>query len=289
MASMSREEIADNGAAANAEISKALSDDFEKPVVPLPPSDLVTLPGGYMYQGEVVRTVQVRELNGSHEEALARALQPPPGSLQTNWASFLTVLLECGTERFGDLDEDPSELLKDTLLGDRDAIILGIRRATYGDEVELKGWQCPACQGVTDVAISLTDDVEVTRMADVAKASTFEVALTKGRSATVRLATGRDLTAMWELEGLNKKERDSIMLSRCLVKVTDAAGVESRVQGRGAAAALSMSLPDRNRVIRELEKRQPGPRYNEIKFAHQDCRQEVPLRIGLGDLFPDLF
>lgn len=289
MESMSREEIAGNGAAANETIASVMADKFEKPVVPLPPPDVITLPGGYLHLGEVVRTVRVQELNGSHEEALARAIQPPSGSVQTNWANFLTVLLECGTVRFGELEDNPADLLKGTLLGDRDAIILGIRQATYGDEVELKGWQCPSCGGVTDVAVSLTDDVETIGMSDPAKETTFEVKLTKGRAATVRLATGADLTAMWEQESLNSKERNSIMLARCLVKVTDASGVENRVQGRAGAFALSMSLPDRNKLIRELENRQPGPRYNEIKFVHQDCRQEVPLRVGLGDLFPDLF
>jgi hypothetical protein len=289
MASKTRAELLADPGTANAEVAAALTDQVEKPVIPLPPADTVRLPGGLVYRGDVYRTVRVQELNGRHEEALARAIQPPPGAMQTNWANFLTVLLECGTVEFSDLDERPKDLLKDTLLGDRDAIILGIRQASYGDEVELRGWQCPSCGGTTDLTISLAGDVEVVTMEDPREETTFEVPLRKGRKATVKLATGRVLAAMWEQDNLNVAERNSVMLTHCLQKITEADGTEVRVAGRASVFVLEMSIPDRRAIVRELEKRQPGPRYNGIKFTHQDCQKEVPLVIGLGDLFPELF
>lgn len=284
-----REDALSDPGSANAAVDAILADNQEKPVIALPPSDIIQLPGGLVRRGEVIRTVKVRELTGYHEEALTRALQPAPGTMSVNWANFLTVLLECGTVQFGDLDEDPKELLKDLLLGDRDAVILGIRQATYQDEVELKGWQCPACAAVTDLTISLAEDVEVVTMDDPRQEATFEVKLRKGRSATVKLATGRDLAAMYEKDGLNNAERESIMLTKCLMKITDIDGTEQRVQGRAAGVVMDLSIPDRKAIVRELENRQPGPRYNGIKFVHQDCQKEVPLAVGLGDLFPDLF
>ena len=286
---ISREEALENPAEANAQIEAAIADDPENPVIPDPPSDIVTLPGGLYRHGEVIRTVRVQELKGVHEEALARALQPAPGSVQTNWANFLTVLLECGIVQIGDLDEPVSELLKEVLLGDRDAIVLGIRRATYGDEIDLSSWRCPFCQGTTDLALSLTDDIETVKLNDPRTETTFDVKLRKGRSASVRLATGRDLAAMYERDGLTSAERESIQLSRCLIKLTEADGTEIRVQGRANGIVMELSIPDRKTIIRELEKHQPGPRYNGVKFTHQDCQKEVPLTIGLGDLFPDLF
>jgi hypothetical protein len=280
----SRAEALANPEETNAQIDALINVDPEKPVIPAPPSDVVVLPGGLVRHGDVIRTVRVQELNGHHEEALTRALQPAPGASQTNWSNFLTVLLECGTVQIGDLDETPSEVLKDLLLGDRDAIILGIRRATYGDEIDLSGWQCPFCQGSTDLALSLTNDVETVKLDDPRTETTFDVKLRRGRSATARLATGRDLAAMYERDGLTAAERESIQL-----KLTEADGTEIRVQGRANTIVMDLSIPDRKAIIRELEKRQPGPRYNGVKFTHQDCQKEVPLTIGLGDLFPDLF
>ncbi len=289
MAGMTRAEALANPAEANAQLEALLGDDNEKPVLEPPPSDLIELPGGLVYHGEVYRSVRVRELDGHAEEALIRALQPAPGTFDINWANFITVLLECGTVQFADLDQRLTrELLKDVLIGDRDALVLGIRQATYGDTVDLKGWQCPACGGITDLGISLAKDVETTEMADP-KASTIEIPLRNGRKATARLATGRDLTAMYDQSKLNRAERESIMLTRCLLKVTEADGRETKVQGRATGIVMGLSIPDRRALVRELEKHQPGPRYNGIKFVHQDCQKEVPLALGLGELFPDIF
>lgn len=289
MTGMTREEALASPGETNAIVDAVLAGNVTKPVIDLPSSDIVQLPGGLVHRGEVIRTVQVQELKGVHEEALARALPPPVGGRAVNWAHFLTVLTECGTVRFGDLGENPKDLLKDVLLGDRDALILGIRRATYGDTVDMRGWQCPACGGHSDLAVSLTEDLEVVTLDDPRQAATFSVPLRAGRSATVRLATCRDLEMMWEHDGLNHAERESIELSRCLLKITDANGTETRVQGRATGAALELSIPDRKAIINELNKRQPGPRYNSVRLTHQDCHKEVSLVIGLGDLFPDLF
>lgn len=281
-----------NPSKTNAEVAAVLNEAHQpdKPEIPYPPADLIELPGGLIYHGEVVRTVRVQELKGYHEEALARAMQPVAGGVEVNWASFLTVLLECGVVQFGDIDEKlTKELLKDVMLGDRDALILAIRAATYDDNINLENWRCPMCQGISELNLSLTNDLEVVTMEDPRKENTFEVKLRKGRIATVRLATGRDLAAMYEQQGLNGAQRESIQLSRCLQKITEADGRENKIQGRAAGVAMDLSIPDRKAIIRELEEHQPGPRYNGIKFVHQDCQKEVALAISLGDLFPDLF
>jgi hypothetical protein len=94
---------------------------------------------------------------------------------------------------------------------------------------------------------------------------------------------------MYEQTGLTNAQRESIQLARCLVKIVEHNGQESRVQGRASEVVMDLSIPDRKAIIRALEEHQPGPRYNGIKFVHQDCQKEVSLAVGLGDLFPDLF
>jgi hypothetical protein len=227
----------ENPERANAEIAALLTggSSADNPVIPPPPADLVTLPGGLVKQGAVITTAVVRELTGIAEEALAKAGQ---SAAQTgNWAHFVSVLLEHGTARIGDANpKKTTSLLKDLLVGDRDQILLGIRQATYGDEVALPGWTCPGCSKQSDLTVSLADDVEVVRLSNPQHETTFKVPLRKGRVATVRLATVHDELAAFERDGLTTPERDSVLLSRCVTAITEADGAELVTAGLGAPA-----------------------------------------------------
>src|ERR1700722_14037906 len=131
-----------NPQAANAAVAAAqesIQSEFPQPVPPT--SDLVELPGGLDNGTDVIRTVRFKELTGADEEALARA------SVSLYPFHFVNTLIECGVVNLGDEPKSRNkELLKQILVGDRDAIILGIRRATYGDEIELTNWVCPNCK-----------------------------------------------------------------------------------------------------------------------------------------------
>jgi hypothetical protein len=267
-----------------AKASAALASTVREPE-PEPPSDtLVQLPGGLVRGPNVIKTAEVRELTGEHEEALARAARAQPGSV----VHFLNTLLECGTVRFG--AEDPSQttsLLRDTLVGDRDALLIGIRRATYGDDIELEDWQCPECKNRADLTIPLAD-IPVHKLAHPDKQITFDVPLRRGRTAEVRLANGADQTAVFAIGEQTVAERDSILLGRCLLAIRDKDGTRHITTGTEGAIARKLALPDRHAVLRELTERQPGPKFNEVKFTHQDCAKEVGLALGLPDLFRDL-
>src|ERR1017187_2024595 len=132
-----------NPSKSNADIAALLADTQpERPTITPPPSDLVTLPGGLWKNGKVVKQAVVRELTGEHEEQLSRASQ------SANPFHFVDTLLRCGVRTIGDYPEDQTEaLLKDLLVGDREHLILEIRRATYGDELEVDKWECPNCKG----------------------------------------------------------------------------------------------------------------------------------------------
>ena len=97
-----------NPALANDIINKAFAEEqvFEAPKI-IPPSDTtVELPGGYLTPaGEILRTAEVRELNGKDEEAIAKA---------NNVGKALMTILQRGTVRIGDQKVD--EKLLDNLL-----------------------------------------------------------------------------------------------------------------------------------------------------------------------------
>ena len=267
------------------EINKALAESVSMPAAEPPPDTLVRLPGGLVRGDQVITQAEVRELTGEHEEALARAIRAQPG----HTLHFVNTLLDCGVVRFG--TEDPvltRQLLKDTLVGDRDALMMGIRRATYGDDIEITGWKCPECDNSTDLMVPATD-IPVRELTQPAKEITFEVPLRRGRVAEVRLANGADQTAVFDDDKLTAAERDSILLQRCLLAIRDANGTRHITAGpAGGSIARGLSLPDRHAILREMVKRQPGPQFQELTLTHVDCGNEVPLLLGMADLFRDL-
>ena len=197
-------------------------------------------------------------------------------------------MLECGVVRFG--TEDPAttgQLLKDTLVGDRDALLMGIRRATYGDDIEVIEWKCPECGNSTDLTVPLAD-IPVRDLEHPAKEITFEVPLRRGRTAEVRLANGADQTAVFDNDKLTTAERDTILLRRCLLAIRDADGTRHITAGLAGSIARTLSLPDRHAIMREMVARQPGPQFDQLKITHIDCGNEVTLLLGLADLFRDL-
>lgn len=265
-------------------IDAALASSVDKPELAPPPDTLITLPCGLVRGDQVVTQVEVRELTGEHEETLARAIQAQPGSI----VHFVNVLLECGTVRFG--TEDPAktpELLKQALVGDRDALVMGIRRATYGDTIDIEGWQCPECGNDSDLAVPLSD-IPVRVLEHPVKDISFDVPLRRGRTAEMRLANGADQSAVFENPRLTLAERDTILLGRCLLAVRDKDGTRHIASGLGGSIARSLSLPDRHAILRQLVERQPGPQMSNLKITHQACGKEVSLGLGLADLFRDL-
>jgi hypothetical protein len=251
-------------------------------------SDLVTLPGGLkLSDGTLITTAQVRELTGADEEAIARA------SISMNPFHFINTLLERGVVQVGDQPKKKTrELLKRLLVGDRDALIMGIRNATYGDEIEVTNlngddWICPECETSSQLTIQL-EDIPVREHQGAPGEHEFEVELRKGRVAKLSLATGADQLAVFENIKLNLKERDTILLARTLISIKEANGQVNGTAGFAQGVASSMNMVDRAKILKELLSRQPGPQFSDIKFTHDVCNKEVTVAVGIGDMFPHL-
>jgi hypothetical protein len=265
-------------AAAAAALASAGGSKPSFPEPPAPASDLVDLPCGLVRTDDVVRTAKVRELTGADEEELAKASQAD------NPFHFLTVLLECGVTKLG--DEDPAktkELLKQLTIGDRDQLVVGVRKATYGSQVDIPVWQCPACGDVSEIGFDLDEDVEVKKLDDPRSEIEFDVPLRRDRKARVRIANGADQIAMYDPQHLTLPERNTILLGRCVQNITDANGQVSMVLSPLQVRSLGMA--DRQAILRELTDRQPGPALGDIKLVHTQCGKEVSLGVSVGDLF----
>ena len=272
----------DNPEQANADIAKILDQAMkaEMPTIDFPPDDIVTLPGGLIIKDQLIKTVQVKELTGEDEESLARASQ------SMNPYIFLDRLLKCGVVKVGN---EPAasvdKLVSQMLIGDREALILGIRKATYGDEIEVNDWLCPNCGTKEELTMEVSD-IPVVKMSDPLNETSFKVNMRKGGFANVTLATGADQIATFEKPELSQAQRETVLLSKCVTSITDKAGVEHSVAGF-PSLVRNMSVPDRHAILKELNDRQPGPKYNQISYKCGSCDEDVMVTVTIGNLFLD--
>lgn len=267
------------GAAAAAQaIMDAGKEQFPKDPPKVEPNE-VELPGGLIQGDSVIRTATVRELTGEDEEKLYKAL----GNKGTR-LHFINTLLECGTEQIG---EEPAtaDLLKSLLIGDREQIILGIRRVTYGNEVTVIDYKCPECDSATPlITFEISEDIPVKRLGNPHEEIEFEVELRKGAVARVRLPNGNDQRVLLDHADATLAERNTLMLQQVMSSITEANGTIHSLAGE-PSLALKMGIADRRKILNEIVERAPGPRYNDVEFVHDACGKTVTLGIDLGDLF----
>lgn len=249
------------------QFANQVMEEPEKVITSRAPSDTtVDLPGGYISQdGTVVKTAEVRELNGADEEAISKA-----GSK----AKALSVLLQRGLVKIGNEDAT-KEMLDGLLSGDRDAILIGIRRVTFGDELQAMV-HCFACNEDQDTVIVLSEDVPV-RDLDESKGRVWVVDTKKGPVA-VSLPTGVTQKRLMDNAEKTAAEINTLLLSGCVVSVN---GTPSM----GAHTVLSLGMTDRAKLVDEIIESNPGPRLGEVKKACKACGESMNIPLSLLDLF----
>ncbi|WP_405667954.1 hypothetical protein [Streptomyces sp. NBC_00055] len=240
-----------------------------EPVIDDPGQNHITLERGICREGAWYREAEVRELTGADEEAIAAA-----GS--SSYKVFETLLLR-GVRTVGHEFMD-RKLASELLIGDREFLVMAIRRATFGNDLEFEQLPCPDCGELVDLTVPL-DAIPFTHLPDPEQTE-YDVPLRRGAAATVRLPTGADQAAVLAIKDGNGAKQDSEVLGRCVLRVRQADG---SVTKRPAATSLSMS--DRKTILKFLTDTQPGPRYADFTFVHDTCGKEVTLPISLAVLF----
>jgi hypothetical protein len=249
------------------EASKTTEKPVEVAVVVSPSETVVTLPGGFLSNsGEVITVVEVRELTGRDEEAIAKS---------NNIGRVLTTILSRGTVSIG---EEPAteEMLDRMFAGDRDAVLLGIYRATFGDDVDLDTY-CSGCTDYKTIQINVQDDVEVKRLEDVVSQRLFTV---NGKKNTYlcTLPTGKV-----QKELLINSDKTVAELTTTLLE-----GTVREINGRtvlSRSQVQEIGIVDRRLIGDALMIRTFGPVLDEVKATCPDCGGEVVAPINLGALF----
>ena len=234
------------------------------------------LPGGIEREGSIIRSAEVRELTGADEEALAKVSGHP--------GRFVSALLKCGVVRVGEYESSPA-LLRELLIGDRDSLVLAISRATFGNEIAYDNIGCPHCNERLDIKIHL-DDIPMKRMEDDGERE-FDVVLRKGRIARVRLPTGNDQEILFESFDASGPEQNTILLSRCVLSLTDSNGRPKKVNN-SKSQVTALGVVDRRAILKALADRTIGPEYDKVSFHHESCNREVTVEVSVNDLFRGL-
>jgi len=233
-----------------------------------PSSSSVILPGGFLAKdGSLIKYGEVRELNGMDEEAVSKA-----GSA----GKALAAMLQRGVVSIGTNAADKDDL--DQLLsGDRDALLIGIRRVTFGDTVDFE-FPCQHCNTDLEVSVDLVKDVPIKELEDPINDRTFTYTSKKKGIIVVGLPTGAVQKKLVENADKTSSELNTILLSGCLKSVNGEPSL-------GASTALTLGMADRDGIINEIIKRNPGPRLGEVKTTCEACGEEIPMPLSLADLF----
>ena len=184
------------------------------------------LPGGLVLDdGRRLGRAELRPLTGREEEWVTQHAGAPSAHLATKLLSACFVRL--------DDQAVSSEMVAKLLAGDRDYLILQLRRMTLGDQIAAV-FSCPACKRAMDVEF-LAQDISIEPRPQNATTYTWRGA---ERMVQYRLPNGADQEAVADLSPVEAAEA---LFARCLV-----------FQG-----GTPLSIEERAAVIAEMDRRAP--------------------------------
>lgn len=260
----------------NSLTKKVLQSLNPAPVIGDIPDTQVKLPAGIIIDGKIRQDAEVQELTGEHEEKLAKA------RATNNAAKYVNTLLLCGTVSVGG-KEVTQGLLDSLLQGDLDTLVLGIRRATFGDEFEVYEIECPHCQELNDLELDLKN-IPVKELDDP-ETREFLIDLRKGRKAKIQFPTGAVQNEIFK-NNLTIPEMNSLTLAECVISFIEADGTER--MSNGLTDVKKLGIADRNTLQEYIYNNQPGPRYDQVTALCSACEGEVPVPLSVGILFREL-
>jgi hypothetical protein len=207
---------------------------------------------------------KVKELTGEDEEALA--------TLETKkditYTEYMNALLERAVTHIGTLEvKKLPGIMNKLILADRDMLFLGVVRATYGINRDLRV-RCPHCSESNDVQIDLDEDFPI-RRASFDLRDTMKVTTSKG-VVQLRLPNGED-TVESQKKAKTDAEINTAMLSRCAV-FEEGEEPEDRI-----VWAKGLNIGDRRKLVNALLAVKLGPDLEEVETQCSSCGEPMPM------------
>jgi hypothetical protein len=215
------------------------------------------LPGGLLVEGgHCLRTAVLRPLTGQEEEWLAANPRIPA-------ALAVTHILTACLVRLDDLTVT-EELVRRLLVGDRDFLVLQLRRLTLGDDFQAVS-ACPFCNAKLDVSFKAREIPIEFRPQQAARSSIdFTDPRPAGRTVFFRLPTGADQEAALGV----RSDPVKAILDRCIVD--DSGG--------------QLSAPEQEAVIEAMERIAPEIDV-ELDLSCPDCSKTFVAHIDTTAFF----
>lgn len=213
-----------------------------------PAAATVTLSHGCLLGDERHRTATVRALTGADEIAIASLEEPSA-------AAKVTALLARSVERLGPVQPVGSDVASRLTAGDREALVLHVRRLTLGDRLACV-IHCPRCREPMDLDLRVSD-LLLPPLPDAPLE--HELELDDGGASyriRFRLPAGADLedsAFVAAREGIATAARR--ILDRCVIQVTrDDEAVVAVPPGleRALSAAMASRDPQAELMLRPI-------------------------------------
>ncbi len=197
---------------------------------------LAIIPGGYWSKGSRHREAVLRELTGEDQVFLAESAASLPAA---RWA---TEILARAVTGLGDGESVTRESVRALTVGDREALLLQLRRLLAGDPLRCLV-TCPAAECGEELELEL-------RVADLLlppyedARPRYEMSIENGEGSYLvrwRLPTGADQEAVVELARTDVDAAEGLLLRRCVESVVSAGGEVVE----GLPAPIAEQLPGR--------------------------------------------
>jgi hypothetical protein len=182
---------------------------------------VATLPGGYWVNGACRRDAELRELTGEDQIFLMEDAASLP---LAQWAT--EVLTRCLT-RLGPGEPVTREAVRALTVGDREALLLHLRRLTVGDRLQcVLTCPSPACGHKLDFEVRVS---ELLLLPGGEAAKRHELAIRPPDVDYIvrfRLPTGADQEAVALLGRTDPDAAAALLLQRCVESIDSTDGVE---------------------------------------------------------------
>lgn len=207
----------------------------------------VRLPVGLFRDGAHCQVASLRPLAGHDEIRLQEA-----AAAGASRVGLVTDLLAGCTTAIGPIHPVDAGLVDALCIGDREALLLHLRRLTFGDALDL-GVACPACAGLLDLALNTAD--LLVPPAEPCVAEPVVTADIDGTRWQVRLrrVTGADLAAQVAVTAVTAEEVEvevlgsaadttRALLRRCVLAIDGAPAGAATVETLPPALVATLDL-----------------------------------------------
>ncbi len=249
-----------------------VSESFDSPQpVDNPYSDnIVDLPVGLLDpMAGSITTAEVRELNGFDEELVARA---------KDLGAALLVILERATVKIGE-EKSTKRLLETLTIGDRMELLIGIRKATWGDALPVN-LTCGECGISDDVEVSVTNDIPRNTIDDPIAGREIKIDLPSGSRADLTWPTGVVHTKVLMTPNMSSADMTTALITDCVVSLDGLPLLDGERQAKG------MSVRDRAAITKAVTEKLPGPVLDKTEVTCPACGEKNSLPLQVGALFP---